>query len=91
MKQIAAVLTAAAGLAALAACETYDPPTSAVTFGEAVQRNVAVQLVNPEAPADLDPAAFDGDRAALAIGRYKAGEVKEPEELSTSTVGGSGG
>ena len=84
------LLLAALAALLLAACQGLGPSSSPETFGEAVRRNVEVQLVNPAAPVEADPQAFDGDRAALAIGRYKANEVEEPEELGTTDVGGGG-
>ena len=81
------LLLAALAALLLGACQQLYPPTAAETFGEAVRRNVEVQLANPTAPVEAGPQTFDGDRAALAIGRYKADEVEEPEELGTTEVG----
>ncbi len=80
---------------ALAACDTPPEPDPVGTpFGEAVRRNILTQAVNPEAPAPVGAAAFDGDRALLAIDRYKADKVKQPEGIDTTdtfTGSGSGG
>lgn len=79
-------------LAALAGCDT--PPTPdpvAEPFGEAVRKNILVQAVNPEGtpPPAIAP-GFDGDRALLAIDRYKTGKVIQPEGIETTDTFGSG-
>lgn len=84
----ALALTVAAG------CTPPTPEPIATPFGEAVRKNIIVQVVNPEGPPPLaqDP-GFDGSRAALMQRRYQADKVEEPRELTTSTVilGGGGG
>jgi len=64
-------------------------------FGEAVQHNVAAQIVNPMAPEDRGPLTFDGQRAALQQGRYLSDKVEKPVESSTNSAfqssGGNGG
>ena len=69
----------------LAACTTPvdQPPYTDAAFGEAVYRNMAVQMVNPP-PAevgDLPPA--EGNRRALMMLRYQTDTVEEPVEEST--------
>jgi hypothetical protein len=83
-------LLAVCGLA-LAACATPPGPNDP-GFGEAPRRNILIQAVNPEGapPLAFDP-GFDGDRALIAIDRYKADKVKRPEGIETTTVGGGGG
>jgi hypothetical protein len=81
-------------VAALAACnKPPEPEPTATPFGEAVRRNILTQAVNPEgAPPPLVEPGFDGDRALLAIDRYKADKVKQPEGIETTdTFGGSSG
>jgi hypothetical protein len=82
-------------LAALAGCDTPPEPEPAATpFGEAVRKNILVQAVNPEgAPPPAVEPGLDGDRALLAIDRYKAGKVIQPEGIETTDTfgGGSGG
>ncbi|HEX6011249.1 MAG TPA: hypothetical protein VFY87_05460 [Geminicoccaceae bacterium] len=88
------LLAAACGLAALVASCATPPEPNAPSFGEAPRRNILIQAVNPEGapPLAFDP-GFDGDRALIAIDRYKADKVKRPEGIETTTVGGgsSGG
>ena len=79
---------------ALAGCDTPPTPDPVQPpFGEAVRRNILTQAVNPEgAPPPLVEPGFDGDRALLAIDRYKADKVKQPEGIETTdTFGGSSG
>ena len=72
----------------LGACAT-DPnpfaPTTAETFGEAVQHNMAAQIIDPE-PEDLALPPADGDRILLMTGRYKADKVKKPEETTIGPI-----
>ena len=74
--------------ALLAGCNYLYPPTSEERFGEAVHHNMAVQIVNPEPLTTVATPPWDGNRAALMIGRYKTDEVEEPEALRTTDVGG---
>ncbi|HEX6963535.1 MAG TPA: hypothetical protein VF175_16830 [Lacipirellula sp.] len=91
------LLISAAG-AALAGCSNgpFPYPVQATTvypgYGDAIQHNAAVQIIDP-APANAanTELAFDGHRAALAIGRYWTDQVKPPHELRTSDVGDGGG
>ncbi len=46
-------------------------------FGDAIEQNKAVHIVNPE-PAAVDVPDLDGARAALAIRRYERGQVIPP-------------
>lgn len=79
----------------LAGCQQAGHP--APHFGEAVMHNIAVQTVNPGAPQDKGPIAYEGERAALAQKRYEANKVEKPADISTSTImtggpnGNSGG
>ena len=76
------------GLAAiLAACQTPPmEPESAEDFGNAVRHNIAVQTLDPEGAAIPAEPSGDGNRAALAIGRYQTDQVKRPAGYSTSSV-----
>ena len=58
-----------------------------------MRKNILVQAVNPEgAPPPAVEPGFDGDRALLAIDRYKTGKVIQPEGIETTdTFGGSSG
>lgn len=71
----------------LGACTPSAMPRPNAHFGEAVAHNIAVQTVNPDAPLDKRPIAYDAAHQALAQGRYESDKVKQPTELSTSRVG----
>lgn len=74
-----------AALALMAACAPIDQPSPG--FGDAVRHNIAAQVVNPDPhPLDLPPPELDGERARDAIDRYRAGKVKRPMPLGTTTV-----
>jgi len=83
-------------LLGLGACEKYTPglTTSLVStgpgFGNAMQHNAAVQIVNPEGEKVGVPPVMDGHRAASAIDRYEKGKVFKPEAIETTTgvIGG---
>jgi hypothetical protein len=59
---------------ALAGCAntTFDE-----AFGDAIEQNKAAHIVNPE-PAAIDVPDLEGARAALALRRYKRGQVIQP-------------
>jgi uncharacterized membrane protein YgcG len=63
------------------------------TFGDAVGKNIAGQIVNPMAPQDRGPLTMDGRRAALQQQRYITDMVEPPVDISTqqSQSGGGGG
>ena len=62
-------------------------------FGEAVRANIAVQVVNPMAPADRAPILANGERAALQQEAYATDTVEAPEDVGTlqGLGGGAGG
>ena len=78
-------------LLGLGACEKYTPglTTSLVStgpgFGNAMQHNAAVQIVNPEGEKVGVPPVMDGHRAASAIDRHEKGQVFKPEAVVTTT------
>lgn len=87
------IASLAAGL--LAGCNTIDPVSLSVDpgFGEAVKYNVAVQTIDP-APVygELDAQPGEsGARGAEAIERYRTGQVREVEQIQTTTSQGGGG
>lgn len=95
MKKQAGVGLAAALLLAACAPSVYqDSTTPTVGYGNAVQQNAVVMIIDPQpvsaANVNLD---MDGRRAGIAIERYRTGTVIPPRELRTSDVlsGGSGG
>ena len=83
--------------------ERFTPPftqgftTSLVStgpgFGNTMQHNWAVQVVNPEGEKVGIPPVMDGHRAASAIDRYEKGKVFKPEAIETTTgiIGGGAG
>lgn len=83
------IILAAAAMVGLSACG--QPEHLSADFGNAVNHNLSLQIVNPEptymAPENPD---MDGERAALAIERYKSGTVIQPEQIdSTDAVSGN--
>jgi len=76
------------GLAlSLAACMTTTPNYDA-HFGESVRIVRAMQTLNPDASANLDPVTGVGGRAAVAaMDRYGASYVKPPTDSNAYTVG----
>ncbi|MFA7430415.1 MAG: hypothetical protein WCZ23_09690 [Rhodospirillaceae bacterium] len=77
------VLIAAAAPVLTAACEPQDRATLHPSFGNAVQHNMAMHVVNPN-PARVDvPPDYSGQRTAIALGRYNTDTVKEVEAIST--------
>ena len=93
------VILGLALLLGLGACEQYTPglTTSLVStgpgFGNAMQHNWAVQVVNPEGEKVGVPPVMDGHRAASAIDRYEKGQVFKPEAVTTTggVIGGGAG
>ena len=86
--KLIAVLGPAAVIAACTPQEQLHP-----SFGDAVQHNMAVQIINPS-PTYSSPQqvpGLDGPRAAGAQERYDTGEVIKPEKLRTTGGGKSGG
>ncbi len=70
----------------LAGCTPID-----ATLGGAVRQNVAVQVVNPE-PNLPDTWDSSGDHAALAMKRFRTGNVIEPHDITTTSgIRGSAG
>ena len=90
MKQFRLILGLAL-LLGLGACEQFTPglTTSLVStgpgFGNTMQHNWAVQVVNPEGEKVGIPPVMDGHRAASAIDRYEKGKVFKPTAIETTT------
>ena len=84
-------------LVGLGACEKYTQglTTSLVStgpgFGNTLQHDWAVQVVNPEGEKVGIPPVMDGHRAASAIDRYEKGKVFKPEAVITTGGAVSGG
>ena len=91
------VILGLALLLGLGACEKYSPglTTSQVStgpgFGNTMQHNWAVQVVNPEGEKVGVPPVMDGHRAASAIDRYEKGKVFIPQVITTTTGAAGGG
>ena len=60
---------------ALAGCTntTFDE-----SFGDAIEQNKAAHIVNPDPVVAVDVPDLEGARAALALRRYKRGQVIRP-------------
>ncbi len=83
--KLIAILGSLAAVTACAPQEKLHP-----SFGNAVQHNMAAQIINPSpvySGAQQVP-ELDGPRAAGAQGRYDTGKVIQPERLRTTDVGG---
>jgi hypothetical protein len=86
----------ALGLApAIAGCEEQiqreRAPSFGPAFGNAVQNNLAVQIINPVPPAATVAPDYNGKRSQSAIERYRAGAVIPPAASSVGGIGGGGG
>jgi hypothetical protein len=86
----------ALGLApAIAGCDEQiqreRAPTFGPAFGNAVQNNMAVQIINPVPPVATAAPDYNGKRAESAIQRYRAGAVIQPVSTSIGGIGGGGG
>ena len=85
------VILGLALLLGLGACEQFTPglTTSLVStgpgFGNAMQHDWAVMVVNPEGEKVGIPPVMDGHRAASAIDRYEKGKVFKPTVIETTT------
>jgi type IV pilus biogenesis protein CpaD/CtpE len=83
-----ALLTVAA-VFGLAACANTQEPLNA-NFGDAYYHNIAVQVIDPKpANAGSGPSDLEGERARVAIDRYRSSTTIVPEETATSDVGTS--
>jgi hypothetical protein len=65
-------------------------PTFGPAFGNAVQNNMAVQIVNPVPPVATAAPDYNGKRAETAIERYRAGTVIQPASTTIGPIGGGG-
>lgn len=80
-------IAAVAALLALGGCGYIGADESFPHFGESVAHNNQVHIINPDPASAADTAIpGDGARAALAQGRYRRGEVIEPQGLQTSKI-----
>ena len=83
-------LMATAALA-LVACTNKTPQMDLNTgFGDAYYHNIAVQVIDPKpANAGSGPSDLEGERARVAIDRYRSSTTIVPEDTATSDVGTS--
>lgn len=73
-----AVIVLAMPLLGVVACAPIDPG-----HGNAVRQNMAAQIIDPDPKyPDAPLAASSGDRAALAMRRYRTGTVINPRPPS---------
>ncbi len=71
----------------LVACENQNIALSE-GFGNSVRQNMAAHIINPDPAYDAGSVpATDGARTAGTVERYRAGEVKALEEVTTSDLG----
>ena len=80
------VVAASAGLAAcdpyLEHYESFGPG-----YGDATNRNFALQIANPDRPMpDESQMITGGDRMVIAITNYRTGKVVELREVKTSDI-----
>jgi len=83
MKIQITVLLAALALAGCGNAPADVPPPD---FGEAVHRNMAAHIIDPQPPASMELPPSDGVRRALMISRYQADKVETPREPTASEV-----
>lgn len=82
-------LTVLAVLALLSACSTT--PRYDARFGDAVREARAAMTINPDAPANPDPAAgIDGQAASQAVARYQDSFKAPPPVVNVINVGAAG-
>ncbi|MCK5384936.1 MAG: hypothetical protein KAJ29_05115 [Alphaproteobacteria bacterium] len=60
-------------------------------FGNAVEQNIAAQVVNPDAPENNIAPEHIGRRIAIAQQRYLNDKVEQPAAVKTSSSSQSGG
>ena len=70
-------------LAALGACTSME--TTSESFGKSVRQNIAAQYVTPTDEQKQNTFIRpDAQRSSAARQRYKADDVEEPKDLSTT-------
>lgn len=88
------VIIALAAACALSGCATYgsigNGEIDEADFGEANRQTMAAQVIDPDPQYD-EPMATSGDHAAQAIERYRTDSVKQPDSISSRSLGGGGG
>lgn len=89
-------LVGSLALVALGACEDIrqvrETPNTAPGFGASTLDIMAKQIVDPLPVDTRTPADMSGDRAALAMERYKTNTSIRPRAVGTGvSIGGGGG
>lgn len=83
-----AIFTALAVSPLLAGCATYNSVAAGELdpedFGEANRQTYAAMIVNPDPQYDTELEG-NGEQAANAAERYREGQVKRPERVSTTS------
>jgi type IV pilus biogenesis protein CpaD/CtpE len=75
-----------AGFFGLAACADTQAPMN-TGFGDAYHHNMAVQVIDPNpANAGSGAPALEGERARVAIDRYRGATTLKPVTTTTSDV-----
>ncbi len=82
------ILASSSALASCASNSLFEEPGDA-TFGEANRQTMMAQVIDPDPQYDELIPVSSGEHAANAIERYRTDNVKQPDQISTST--GSGG
>jgi type IV pilus biogenesis protein CpaD/CtpE len=72
--------------AGLAGCVVPQQTLSA-DFGRALHENLVAQIADPDAAYPGPPPPADGARAALAMERYRTGQVIKPVPATASKIG----
>lgn len=90
------LLIAPLALGLLAGCNTTDPVSGSrdPSFGESFRYNMAIQTIDPDPVYSPDGAqpGESGAKAAAALERYRTDQVKQVEQIQTTTsTSGSGG
>jgi hypothetical protein len=78
----------------LSACDTVYPASESIDpgFGEAFKYSTAVQVIDPDPVYTAEGAqpGDNGEKGAVAVKKYRTGQVKPIESQTTTASGGSG-
>ena len=91
MKTYTTLIALSLPLLAASACTNEEVGAPPSYFGNAVEQNIAAQIVNPDAPEINEAPIHVGGRAAIAQQRYLLDEVEKPTATKTSDSEQSGG
>lgn len=62
-------------------------PAQTDNWGEAVRQTMSAQIIDPNPQYDSAVPVSNGERVSAATDRYRAGRVKQPDNVSASRVG----